>query len=231
MENTETHTGYLVDEFRLYYEGLGGSVTDTIGYYYSTDFEYINKILSRLENSTNPDTAIFYPDALPYSMFYFDLNEYPRLLNRTWFASSNVNSNYTSELSVTPEMDRMKLIHTVLDESPDTSNSLYMRIKDEYYAEFGENLTKYKGNIYDAVWLSALTVIEIGEYNNTAFIEAFPRVAGNYTGVSGNCSLDKYGDRLHADYHIYRYVLRDENIYLKEIGYLDTSKPEITWLE
>ena len=92
-------------------------------------------------------------------------------------------------------------------------------------------MTRYTGNLYDAVWLSALTVIQTGEYDNVTFIETFPEVARDYNGVSGNCNLDQYGDRLNAGYNIYKYVLRGENVYLKEIGYCDTSLPGIQWTE
>ena len=58
-----------------------------------------------------------------------------------------------------------------------------------------------------------------------------PANARDYAGVTGNYSLDHYGDRLYAGYNIYKYVLKGENVYVKEIGYYDTSKPEIEWTE
>ena len=90
-------------------------------------------------------------------------------------------------------------------------------------------MTRYTGNTYDAVWLSALTMIEIGDYNNVSFIESFPDVARSYEGVSGNCSLDQYGDRLYGNYHIYNYVKRGWDVYLSEIGYYDSENSCISW--
>jgi branched-chain amino acid transport system substrate-binding protein len=223
------HPGYMVDEFKRYYLEMGGEVNDTIVYGLSQTLAQINETLSRLENVVYPNTAILYPETYPYSQYFHEIHNHPSLLNYSWFSTSSAKSNYTTELSATRGLDEIRLIHPNLDKTPDYSNPVYQELNKLYYAEFGENMTRYKGNVYDAVWLSALTVIETGEYNNLTFIETFPEVAKNYMGATGNCSLDQYGDRLHASYNIYKYVLRGEDIYLKEIGYYDTLKTEIEW--
>ncbi|MCW4013989.1 MAG: hypothetical protein NWF07_13530 [Candidatus Bathyarchaeota archaeon] len=230
-ENYNMHPGYMVDEFRRYYEEMGGEVNDTIVYGFSQNLAQINETLSRLENAVHPNTAIFYPETVPYTQYFHEIHNHQSLLNHTWFSTSYAKSNYTAELSASLGLKEIELIHPDLDTTPDQSNPKYQALNNLYYAEFGENMTRYKGNIYDAVWLSALTVIQTGEYNNLTFIETFPKVAQNYTGASGNCSLDQYGDRLNAGYNLYKYVLRGEDIYLKEIGYCDTSKPDIDWIE
>ena len=228
-EEYNIHPGYIVDEFRRYYEEMGGAVNDKVVYGFSQNLAQINGTLSRLEDAVNPNSAIFYPETYPYTQYFHEIHNHPSLHNHTWFSTSSAKSNYTAEISASPELDEMRLIHPYLDTTPDHSNPVYQELNSLYYDEFGENMTRYTGNIYDAVWLSALTIIETGEYNNISFIETLPEIAKNYTGASGNCSLDQYGDRLHAGYNIYRYVLRDEDIYLKEIGYCDTSKNEIEW--
>jgi len=228
-ENYNMHPGYMVDEFKRYYEEMGGEVKDTIVYGLSQNLAQINKTLSRLETAVYLNTAIFYPETYPYSQYFHEIHNHESLLNYTWFSTSSAKSNYTAELTATPGLDEIKLIHPYLDKTPDYSNPVYQELNKLYYAEFGENMTRYTGNVYDAVWLSALTVIETGENNNISFIETFPEVAKNYTGATGNCSLDQYRDRLNASYNIYKYILRGEDIYLKEIGYYDTSKPEIEW--
>ena len=228
-ENYNMHPGYMVDEFRRYYEEMGGEVNDTIVYGLSQNLAQINKTLSRLENAVYPKTAIFYPETYPYSQYFHEIHNHPILLNYTWFSTSSAKSNYTAELTATPGLYEIKLIYPYLDKTPDYSNPVYQELNKLYYAEFGENMTRYTGNVYDAVWLSALTVIKTGEYNNLTFIETFPEIARDYTGVSGNCSLDQYRDRLHASYNIYNYVRRGEDIYLKEIGYYNTENIEIRW--
>ena len=230
-ENYNMHPGYMVDEFRMYYEEMGGVVKDTVAYGFSQNLAQINETLSRLEDAVYPNTAIFYPETRPYTQYFYEIHNHPSLLNYTWFSTSSAKSNYTAELTATPGLDEIKLIHPNLVKTPDYSNPVYNELNSLYIAEFGENMSRYTGNIYDAVWLSALTIIETGEYNNLTFIETFPEVARDYTGASGNCSLDQYGDRLNACYNIYEYILRGEDIYLKEIGYCDTSKPEIEWTE
>jgi len=228
---TNRHVDYIFDEFMKFYTELGGTVSDIVTYSYSTDTDYINKNLVSLEDAITKDFAIFSIDASPHSPFCYELYNHPKLLNHTWFGTRDASSNHTATISVIPELAEIKMINPVLDKTPDQTNTLYCEINERYYAEFGKNMTRYTGNMYDAVMLSALTVIEIGEYNNLTFIETFPEIARNYIGVSGNCSLDQYGDRLHAGYHIYKYVLQGWDVYLKEIGYYDTEETEIHWTE
>jgi ABC-type branched-subunit amino acid transport system substrate-binding protein len=228
-ERSPEYEGFISNEFMKYYTELGGTVTDSVLYNYSTDPVYINRTLTRLEDACTRDVAVYSPEINPYSPFGYELGNYPKLLNHTWFGSSYMNSNYTAVLSITQELAEILMINPAMNNTPDYTDPLYREINAKYVEEFGENMTRYTGNIYDAVTLSALTVIETGEYNNMTFIETFPELAKDYTGVSGNCSLDQYGDRLHASYHIFKFVLYGWDIYLKEIGYYDTSKLEIEW--
>ena len=186
MENYRYIPDYnYVPEFQEYYEKLGGTIIDTIIYYASTDPKDYNATLSNLgEALRESNAAVFYPDGFDHRIFD-NLKNHPFLLNHNWFATCDVNSNHTSSLSVYPELSEIGLIHPYLDDSPDR-NELYSEINDLYIQEFGENMTRYTGNVYDAVWLSALTLIEIGDYNNVSFIESFPDVARSYEGVSGN---------------------------------------------
>ena len=87
----------------------------------------------------------------------------------------------------------------------------------------------YTGNIYDAVWLTGLTMLEIETYNNETFIATLPRVAKVYSGVTGNCSIDQYGDRVWGNYSINKFVKRDENIYIKTIGIYEWEKGKVEW--
>ncbi|MCW4013988.1 MAG: hypothetical protein NWF07_13525 [Candidatus Bathyarchaeota archaeon] len=215
----------------VFFLGLGGWVNSTLIHEGIRDEAYVNETLSKLEEMAVPNIPIIAAETFISGPYFSEIHNHPSLLNHTWFATSHSNWNYTDTLSAIPELAEMKIINPNLDREPDQSNPKYQALNSLYYAEFGENMTRYTGNVYDAVWLSALTVMETGEYNNVTFIETFPEIAQDYTGVSGNCSLDQYGDRLHAGYNIYKYVLRGENVYLKEIGYCDTSLPGIQWTE
>ena len=157
------------------------------------------------------------------------LKSHPSLLNLTWFGFDEVPFNHTPTISVYPELAEIKLIHPYIDNSPDTSNQVFNKLNALYLEEFGKNMSRYTGNIYDAVWLSALTLIEIEDYDNKTFIETFPRISKEYIGVSGNCTFDQYGNRLHGDYSIRQFVKRGWDIYIKEIGYFDWEKGEIEW--
>ena len=228
MEDFQDASGYIVDDFEKYYEELGGTIIDTVEYTLSTDPSHMSIELSKLEEAVNgSNSAILYLENLDFRIFD-NLKTHPFLHNFTWFATSDVNSNTTSTLSVYPELAEIELIHPYLDEAADQSNEMFCEINDLYLQEFGENMSRYTGNIYDALWLSALTIVEIGEYNNESFIETFPFIAKDFTGVSGDCSLDQYGDRLYGDYFIYNFILRGWDVYLSKIGYYDSEYNKIT---
>ncbi len=64
-----------------------------------------------------------------------------------------------------------------------------------------ENTTKLElnandANVYDALWIAALTE---NMSENTTFMklkENFNKIVNSYQGASGNIKLDRYGDRI-----------------------------------
>jgi ABC-type branched-subunit amino acid transport system substrate-binding protein len=74
-----------------------------------------------------------------------------------------------------------------------------------YNIYFKEDIDFYKANIYDVCWILSLSVIDAGSDSATALKTILPDVASSYTGITGDCTLDRYGDRNVAFYGVYRY--------------------------
>jgi len=75
--------------------------------------------------------------------------------------------------------------------------------------EFGEDIGFYEANIYDVSWILSLAVLEAGADDASALRALIPDIAAGYLGVTGECTLDQYGDRNVALYGVYRYEIVD----------------------
>jgi hypothetical protein len=85
--------------------------------------------------------------------------------------------------------------------------------------------------LYDACWIAALSVIEAGSTLNTTLIETIPLVASGYTGATGECRLDGYGDRAFADFLFYEYRDVDGAVKPVETGHYYGASEKIEWTD
>ena len=224
------HPDYMVDEFELYYGALGGVIKGVSRYPSSTSLTSMNMSLTLLDSVVNgSDVSILYfGDALDTNIAQ-SLKYYPHLLTLTWFGSEYVGFNRSELISETPELVNIQLIHPSLIYMTPPYNEKAVRLNTLYQQEFNKSMMFYTGNSYDAVWLAALTVLETGTYNNETFIATLPEVAKEYTGVTGNCSIDQYGDRVWGNYTINKYVERNGNVFVEEIGFYEWEKGKVEW--
>lgn len=70
-------------------------------------------------------------------------------------------------------------------------------------AATGESLpSSYQYALYDAIFLTTLTTLQVGAYDGEAIKNALPQVASHYFGLTGWTILDDAGDRAYAPYEI-----------------------------
>ncbi|OYT62265.1 MAG: hypothetical protein B6U69_02040 [Thermofilum sp. ex4484_15] len=81
----------------------------------------------------------------------------------------------------------------------------------------GEAPDAYSLNVYDAVWVVALAIIESRSYDGETIAKILPDVASHYFGVSGWTILDANGDRAFGDYAIWSVVKKGKK-YVWEIA-------------
>jgi branched-chain amino acid transport system substrate-binding protein len=84
-------------------------------------------------------------------------------------------------------------------------------------------------NIYDSIWIGALSVLTAGTYKGDVVAKVVPIVASSYFGVSGWCILNDAGDRKYATYDIMQVVMEGGTPTWKTIGFYDESTDKITW--
>ncbi|MEM3807002.1 MAG: ABC transporter substrate-binding protein [Nitrososphaerota archaeon] len=84
-------------------------------------------------------------------------------------------------------------------------------------------------NIYDCLWIAALSILLAEKYDGEAIYNALPKVADMYFGVGGWTTLNENGDRKYPTYNLYQVVKENGKIDWKIIGFYDGVTDSITW--
>jgi len=76
------------------------------------------------------------------------------------------------------------------------------KVRQHCISTVGREPEPYAYNVYDIVWVYALSLLEVDAYDSRAFKVVLPTVTRNYFGASGWIELDENGDRNGGDYDI-----------------------------
>ncbi len=117
--------------------------------------------------------------------------EYPWLENVTWFSSDYV-ANKLVVLEARDEAATVKMV------SPLPLSRLSIENMEEvrrFSDQFQSHIDFYLANIYDACWIMALSVLEAGTVVSSMVVDVVSEVAAEYSGMTGMCILDEFGDR------------------------------------
>ena len=91
------------------------------------------------------------------------------------------------------------------------SNARFKRVEALIEKEIERIPRSYASTAYDALWVAALAENQTNQTNNIEQLKnAFTRIANSYSGITGNTSLDRNGDRKYGDYE-YWTVIEDKN--------------------
>jgi len=158
--------------------------------------------------------------------FLGHVQDFQTLYKLKWFRIDGDIDHWILEEAI-DEADHLK----VYGLQPSLSNfPRYQDLNERFYDETGENLDSYGANWYDACWIYALSVVEIGSAEAEYVKKVLPRVASSYTGASGPFILDENGDRLPGDHDIWGYGIGDDGSPLYEkFGHYDHITAEATW--
>ncbi len=87
-----------------------------------------------------------------------------------------------------------------------------------------------EANIYDGIWILALSVLQADSQDIVELVNVVPSVAEEYVGVSGRCELDSFGDRQSIKYEIYGLSLREDNSFFERYGSYNYETESFTWI-
>jgi ABC-type branched-subunit amino acid transport system substrate-binding protein len=138
-----------------------------------------------------------------------------------------VNSSSIQESSC-PEAAAVSLISPI---PSITENNIYLRINRAFGKSFNRSLSYNDAYVYDCCWVMALSVLKAGTDDGDVVRTVLPSVASNYSGMSGPCKLDAYGDRAAVDYDIWGYFEVDGETKCLKCGFYNATTGTVTWDE
>ena len=132
-----------------------------------------------------------------------------------WIASEGVYSEYTLEMAEAAEFMEMSVIGT----SPTAPEGLaaFDEFAAAYEAEFGIPPGVYADTVYDATNLMAQAIEQAGYEDAAAISAALVEVGQDYPGVSGTITFSDIGDRVSADYEVWKVVSEDDQYMYERI--------------
>lgn len=231
---------HMSEGFGEDYEELGGRIASVIrydGFIWSEQEEHegaIRKFMEDAESSLKDvveergtdSVAVLAASFTEIAEILRRAGEYPTLLNVAWFSPECL-SDPSSVIENASEAAAGVGLFGCRIHIPD--NPVHRRVGDAFQAEFGEPLGFIEANVYDGCWIMALSVIEANSTEGVAVYEVLPDVAARYSGVTGRCNLDEYGDRIEMDYDIWGYFHVDGACESLRCGTYRCESDEIVW--
>jgi len=105
-------------------------------------------------------------------------------------------------------------LFSLMAQTPDSPE--YQALGDRYTALTGQLFSTYTAYQYDAAFALAETVVSTESTDAGVVAAALPGFCKTYVGVSGNCALNVYGDRVPGPYVIWSYRFRQ--VYPRKIS-------------
>jgi ABC-type branched-subunit amino acid transport system substrate-binding protein/outer membrane murein-binding lipoprotein Lpp len=155
-----------------------------------------------------------------------DAKYFPLLYNLTWFgweSTAHVTERYT-RLPLTSAS--IQLFSPIVARNSELFDDFALKM-DEYP---GLDVGIYEATMYDACWLYALSVIEVGNTNTSYVKDVLPVIAETYEGASGFCALDENGDKVTSDFEIWSLAVEEGVLVNKKIGYYHSESDDISWI-
>jgi len=228
VSSEDTYSLSIHDAFKAAYTAAGGNIVADITYSYpgTTDFTVV---LNTLEQAVAPYIAANKPVAIFANMWEdvaVMLNQANSrnspLLGLTWFGPDTYSGDTVISKDAGPIASKVSLISVQLA-SPVTDRS--QMLNSTLMAQMGQAPDVYALATYDAAWIAALAILQVGTYNATAIKAALPTVCSFFWGATGNPAINSSGDRVTMDMDFWAVV---QGQWL-EVGSYSAVSKQVTW--
>ncbi|MCW3978497.1 MAG: ABC transporter substrate-binding protein [Candidatus Bathyarchaeota archaeon] len=217
--------------FRERFEEEGGRIAATITYpgeitgeSFAPILEEVNASLSNTIEERDPgNVALLLLSFEEASQILNMSRDYQAMAEVSWFGSEET---VTTQLIMEEAGSEAAAVGLFSPFPAVTRNELYERVNAAFEAGLGYELGFYDANIYDCCWILALSAIEAGTDDGDVVRTVLPEVASNYSGMSGPCTLDAYGDRDAVDYDIWGYI-EEESCNSVKFGRYDCESDQV----
>ncbi len=237
LKQGEHYSNPIIEQFESEYSGS----VQTVSLGYNLDLVEINETVSSLLNKVNEACENVGPDHVGVYFIGFS-SELCKITERysqdtkyeiPWFVSEwygwngDVGRNSGDFNETLHLLGEIKLIG-VFPVKP--NNQAYTRINKIYSNLTGVSLSLVHGNVYDGLWITALSIAEVESIEGDEVGQVVPIIVRSYFGVTGNCSFNEWGDRWGVDWTLYGYQNMDNKTKVISYGFFNSSSSEIEWI-
>jgi ABC-type branched-subunit amino acid transport system substrate-binding protein len=164
--------------------------------------------------------------------------KYPVLSNVTWFDYIGLSEELANETGSANSLAKYGYVRLVISPSFSEYSTGFWKMYEEKVGSVPTPSRMYlEAARYDAMWIMALSVIDVNSSRTDDVKDVLPEVCAEYVGVIGNCTLNSYGDRISADYDVYKWDKVENETEFVNIGHYDSensrfrmfAKPIMEW--
>lgn len=217
------------------FERLGGVVEEVIGYprdatEFSAEISALNSKIEELINQYGADQVGVELIAFEEVVTIFQTaNEYPALKQVKWFGSDGTaKSGKIVEDPVAREFaSSIEFYNTIFAPASSPKNERVRRYIEE---TFGRVPDSYTYSAYDAVWVIALSMLQVGSPDPVKVRDVLARVAEQYFGATGWIKLNEAGDLEVANYEIWAVKLMGGEYEWQHVATYIGAADSINWI-
>jgi branched-chain amino acid transport system substrate-binding protein len=155
-----------------------------------------------------------------------EVETYPGLSQILWFGMADQGSDWDIIDEVGGFQNQLRFLSPMMSGE---GSGEWSSFSEKFSTAVGYPPGYYDGVGYDAAWCLALSIIESGSTDAMKVKETLPHVSERYNGVTGNCKLNKAGDREPGIYDIWGYAnVEGEDTFIK-YGEYNAYSDSTTW--
>lgn len=222
------------------FTALGGTILEHIPYppetiEFTPIVESINNVIQQAKANgiALGEIGIFSASYREILQIFAGASNYPDLVKIRWFGTDGtvmVPELADPEGHPTETEFALKTNFTsTMFKIPETR--AYRHVRERIIEKLGREPTIYAYPAYDSVWVVALALAVVNEYDAMKVKEILPEVAGSYFGAIGNIVLNENGDLAMADYSLWSPVKTDDTVEWKEVGVYYSMRDAVEWKE
>ncbi len=224
---------YIFEGFKPHYEQEGGRIHAAVEYLgerngidYTEHLERAASALKQIMDVNGSDSAaVLLLGFAEVGDLLVQADEVVPLTDVIWFGTdATAKSDYVTSNGTVAS--KVVLISPYVDVA---ETETYARMNEAWQAASHEPLDFYDANIYDGCWVLALSALEVDSDNGTLVREVIHDVACNFTGASGPCLLDEYGDRTAVDCALWGYFDVDGSCECLRCGIYRSEADAVEW--
>lgn len=152
---------------------------------------------------------------------------YSTLMQVPWIGSNGITRSTRLTEEAADAAKQMKILSMMIGVS---RSDKYETFREKYMKVVATEPGAYVTFAYDAVWILAKSILEVGEYNSEKVQAILPTIAGDYFGAGGWYKLNQYGDRGGATFEVWTVVVEEGVPVWKAAATFDMATGSTTWL-